>query len=379
MSTRSKAKKARRSKSRSKSYSKKYSSKYLSKKIKSPKRSVSKMTKLERKRKGSVFQTPRSKIPVPVPEFKTSHFQKTPFIFSQLQQSTIWKFGELYVGWFKKTKKSSKSKSKSRSRMSSSGGLFTGNMWKSDNTGEILPVRLSTDELEQYFIHPELCKGDVQADYVRRALRGWCTDIFILFYPDFVRSRTKFLPAGFLMGYKSSTRAFYVDIICVQSNIQSISGLTYNKHSGTFLITMVEDILFSTGIREVQLSALPVVLTYYPRLGYRHRKSCDDPPDFEGFNPNIAYRLVNNKASLPRDNLEAIDDQDYRSYMVQLSKEGYGASSRSECTRKSDSELKILKRLIDPDINCQSDGFTMRKCMTQPSPNYSQYQHLYKY
>jgi hypothetical protein len=364
--------------SRSKKFS--FKSGKSRKKIKST-RSVSKITKLDRKRKGSVFTVPRSRIPIPVPEFKTSHFQKTPFVFSQLQTAT-WNYGELYVGWLKKMIKQGSPKSRSKkSRTSPQTISFAGNFWKSDNPDETLPVRLSVDELEQYFIHAELCKGDVQADYIKSALTGWCTDVFVLFYPDFVRSRTKFLPAGFLMGYPTeSTRAFYIDIICVQSNIQSVSGLKYNKHSGKFLITLVEDILFSSGFREFQLSALPVVLTYYPKLGYTHRKSCDTPPQFKDFTKNIAYRLAHNKASLPRDNLEALGDEDYGEYMVELAKEGYSASSRPDCEKLDElkSNEKILNALIDPQINCQSDGFTMRKCMNHSSPRSEKYKNLSK-
>ena len=263
-----------------------------------------------------------------------------------LRDLPLWDLGQLYLGWFKKRGDQQ---------------IFSGYTWRYHRPDNFTFLNLSTHDLMSYFIHSDTCRGDVTQKYIEQSLNGKCTNVFVMFYPLPARFRTRFYAVGFLMGYNQDPTTFYIDVVCAKTDPSS----AYRQHNGKLLIQTVEDLMFSKGVREIELSALPVVLTYYPRLGYNHRKSCTKPPEFVYFTPELTHRLMYDKASLPRDNVEAILDPDFQTYMILLLRAGY-LPNCNEYANASDEE--ILHALVE--LNCQSSGFKMRKCMEQPSSQY---------
>lgn len=295
---------------------------------------------------------------------KTIQFKKDRplegYKFNQLN-ALPWVEGELYGGWFKWA---STKKVGSEQRLVYE--HFTGAIWSTRDENRQIKVQITANELKRFLIHPELCKGDVDPVYVRGAIQ-YCTDILVLFYPVAVRNIFTFNCVGFLMGYPKNyiqnKSVFYIDIICVESSKKN------PKQSGSYLLDIIEEAMTINGYSEVQLSAIPSVLTYYPRRKYAHRHGCDRPVIVnQSFQNSFAERKKNE--TIPQSNDEAIELEDYKNYMIFLTKNGFSTGSyvkpdicspfNSAGHLKTDDEIR---NMLFGQTNCQSHGFLMRKCL----------------
>ena len=141
-------------------------------------------------------------------------------------------------------------------------------------------------------------------------------------------------PVAFLLGQINPTD-YYVDIICAQSN-------------GRLLLDCFERYAQSVpGVKSVSLSAIPTVLTYYPKFGYEHRKTCNTPADVV-LPQTIKSR---DKSMIPTTKDQVLADNDFLDYMIELRKHGYGELD-GDCANPTRDTIK----------NCGDSGYYMKKC-----------------
>jgi hypothetical protein len=306
-------------------------------------------------------------------------------------QGINWSFEKLYVGWLTMTGvKTINEINEKTGQLREVHAYFAGNIWPWDNERENTRVQMSSEQLFSNFVRPEFCRGDLTPSYVQNSIE-YSTDIFILFYPLPITRNTrqgaqtivKLYPVGFLTGYKNIVdigKGFYIDIVCVLPREKT--GI-FTQHAGNALIDLVEKIMYGIGINEIHLSALPTVLTFYPRLGYRHRQSCNTEPELENYEKGLQEKIISK--NLPPTNELAIQDEDILDRMVELSLKEYGASKRPDCSpiKKIVNGVKIMKskeEILNDLVNkeCWVDGHRMTKCLPQERPsNYIYpYEHL---
>ena len=362
-----------------------------------PKSRMQKSTKRKRSR------SPRSRSPrtkntksrrIALPTRGTLSFGKDKLTFNDLVQSQgiNWSYGQLYVGWLTMTGiKTINEIDETTGNLREVHAYFAGNIWPVNDERNFTPVQLSAEQLFGHFVRPEFCKGDLSPEYVNESI-GYSTDIFVLFYPTQlvrntrtgIHTSTGFYSVGFLTGYKynpTMSRGFYIDIICV---LPKDENGVFNQHSGNTLLNLVELIMYGIGITEIHLSALPTVLTYYPRLGFFHRESCDKDPDPQFLNYKEGLLNKIKTKTLPKTNELAIEDPDILDRMIDLSLKKYG-SKNAKCTpvKQNINGVEIMKSreeiLYDLVENgCWDSGHRMTKCLPRDRPvNYIYpYEHL---
>jgi hypothetical protein len=158
-------------------------------------------------------------------------------------------------------------------------------------------------------------------------------------------------PTGFLIGKQLKDKGLYLDVICGAPGRQMIDLFTH--------------IARIYGSPYVQLSSLPNVLSYYPALGFQHRKGCGVEADVV-MSPQMLDYMKNTMRQIQTgEQLDAFlampESQPLREFMMQLHSHGYTTKAAFS---------KICK---NPDISdaeyfeerCQDDGFKMMKCDLQ--------------
>lgn len=149
---------------------------------------------------------------------------------------------------------------------------------------------------------------------------------------------------GFIMGYVKPNEEYYIDVICTSSG--------YGKHLIDFFINDA----FERHAKSVGLSALPHVLSYYPRLGFKHVHEC-------GEDPLVIPRL----SKPPKDLIEAMGNDELADFMVELTNRGFSSRKTPECERLANrGELRAKS-------DCAIDGYYMKYCyppqqQQQPPP-----------
>lgn len=216
-------------------------------------------------------------------------------------------------------------------------------------------LELSRTELEARII-PAHCRGDVDPAYVKRRIRA-NDHYFLLYYKATVvgrhgRTREEIVPAAFLLAEVTKTNSFYIDVVCAMP----VYNPFFNRHSGAYLIKQAIYMAGVLNLKEVSLSALPPVLTYYPRFNFAHRKSCQVPPDIEV--PEVLVQRAKAR-NLPSSVAKAHDDDDMLEYMTRLQELGYGSKYEGDCGLVGGkSDKKKMK-----EGKCGNDGFKMRLCL----------------
>jgi hypothetical protein len=218
--------------------------------------------------------------------------------------------------------------------------------------GETLKSRILPDSGES------LCKQQVNPSYIREGIRN--NDVFMLLYYKMVetgrrnRKITTIVPAAFLMANVKQGHDLYIDVVCA-----SAKRGEFQDHSGNYLIKKAIETARYMKLNQVSLSALPQVLTYYPSLGFLHRKSCNAPPDVLPTNSNFTTLLQRAKRrELPNNANRAHDDEQMLDYMTRLYNLGY-AKQEGECSRKLDKKSKNVVK----EGRCGRDGFRMVHCL----------------
>lgn len=318
--------------------------------------SLKSRSKTKRKRSGGSGSKPKTMI-----TYRGIRDLPGHLTLSQLCNESL-ENGKIYVGWVHMTAVKTFNKLERGKYVieREAHEHFAGKIWQPDDPDHSIPVQLTVDELQNEFVLSSFCGEDVLSSYVHQSLR-YSTNVFFVFYPAMVKSVVTLYSLGFITGYRTDPKTFYIDVICSKKYKE------YPDINGKFIMLFVEQLLHEMGIREIQLSAIPYVLLYYPKqLKYRHRHSCNDPPEFEHFTPKLLHRLQHMRDSLPKTNEEALSDADFVEYMVELFKAGYltkDCDPMDHKTGKFKSDEKLAEMLVGSK-NCQSDGFKMRKCLT---------------
>jgi hypothetical protein len=173
---------------------------------------------------------------------------------------------------------------------------------------------------------------------------------------------TGVLPIAFLIGREQSEggrRGIYIDVICSYKESQI----------GTRFLQYFHRIVALLGYDYIKLSSLANVVTYYPRpeLGYRFRLECSPRAGAQGFGQEIltdetkGHRLatrfrVGKKPMWPSDTVEAVGDDDYRTFLHFLHRHGLTTKTTGGCSDSSLSMDDFVRR------GCAEDGFHMAKC-----------------
>jgi hypothetical protein len=218
-------------------------------------------------------------------------------------------------------------------------------------TKEKEPIRVTTLELKS-IIDPTLCDNQVNYVYINERISR--TDVIIFLYYEVpeearLRIRIKKVPVAFIMA-DSYGDELYIDVICSSSNIPEL-----NRHSGGLLINTAIDYAKEKQYEQVTLSALPHVLTYYPRFGFSHRRGCDSPTDVEI--PERLKQRIKDR-TLPKTSEEAYYDDDMLDYMSELQLKQYGNMYNDGCNEKN----PVLMKKNMKDYQCADNGFKMRYC-----------------
>lgn len=195
-------------------------------------------------------------------------------------------------------------------------GVVSGYEVKIDKSGQQVkkPVSFTTAELASMLIRDdnEICQEGVGSDYVEGAVDSFNDLFFLLYYkPDWEPIVAAFIIAREEFG------GLHLDVVC---SAKRTAG-EYNRHSAAFLIDRAVEHAKSRGLRDVTVSAVPSALTYYPKLGFSHRKSCNAPVNVE-LSERIVQRVA--RGNLPRNVIAYETDADWRQYMNLLRDRGYG-------------------------------------------------------
>ena len=155
-------------------------------------------------------------------------------------------------------------------------------------------------------------------------------------------------PVSFILGHNNdkdddgnATKEAYIDIICACPG------------SGRYLLDYFINFAESNDYNAVSLSAIPTVLTYYPRFGFSHRHSCN--PEESGIVPPAILSDKKYRDEKYKDIDNIYDDDEYYEYLKHLRDKEFGIITE-DCSdpRISKQKLKAAK--------CGNNGYMMRKC-----------------
>jgi hypothetical protein len=188
-----------------------------------------------------------------------------------------------------------------------------------------------------------ICQGIVRTDYIKKQINQ-ATTVAIIFQGITRQLRNRvtvdYQPVGFLIGYDIED-GFYLDVIC------SAPG------TGRYLLTAFIQYYRSRSAGAITLSALPTVLTYYPRFGFTFRKSCMEAP--LQIPPEIEFGVANRVANkaVPGTIEQAYDDPVFEQLLEYLQYYDYNV-------KKDGCSPNDIKRIKQND--CGEDGYTMKLC-----------------
>jgi hypothetical protein len=200
-------------------------------------------------------------------------------------------------------------------------------------------------------MHDETCKDIVRKSYVNSQLNK--NQIYLILFDNSDNSIENHIlrgkPVGFILGhtnYRDDNNNYlkeaYLDVIC------AIPG------TGRYLLQYFIDFAKTNRYKAVSLKAIPTVLTYYPKFGFKHRHTCKRSDN--GIVPPT--ELYDEKYRDPKykeiDNI--YDDENYFKYQMKLRKNGFGDFA-DECAKK-----KMTKEEFG-DNDCGAEGYMMRKCL----------------
>lgn len=184
------------------------------------------------------------------------------------------------------------------------------------------------------------CMQNVGDGYVTDAITD-NTHIFILFASD---EKDEGDPYGFILARRDS-EGFYIDVICAEKY-------------GAQLLEYFIKFTTAVGARGISLNALPNVLSYYPKFGFKFRKSCDNkvlltlPPEI----PTLLKELKLSGQPLPQTAENVYKYPEYTDFLLNLQEKGFGAKQSKYCKKPWVTVDTILEH------NCDADGYSMLRC-----------------
>lgn len=200
-------------------------------------------------------------------------------------------------------------------------------------------------------MHDETCKDIVRKSYVNSQLNE--NQLYLILFDTSDNSiennviRGK--PVGFILGhnkYRDDNNNYlkeaYIDVIC------AIPG------TGRYLLQYFIDFANMNKYKAVSLKAIPNVLTYYPKFGFKHRHSCKK--NEKGIVPPKELNDEKYRDPKYKDINNIYDDDTYFKYQIKLRKNGFGDFD-GDCSKK-----KMTKEEFG-DNDCGADGYMMRKCL----------------
>jgi hypothetical protein len=156
-------------------------------------------------------------------------------------------------------------------------------------------------------------------------------------------------PYGFVIGTLNyALKNFYIDIICSSNNL------------GEHLLLYVIKLANEKRCHGVTLNSLPSVLTYYPRQGFKFRKSCSTPVlvNYESSDLKRAVDAMRAaRIPLPSDSEAAYKIDEYVDFMKLLHAAELNKKTKGECNKKAAISKDEIK-----SGHCGEDGYTMVKC-----------------
>jgi len=208
-------------------------------------------------------------------------------------------------------------------------------------------------------IYLSTCAGIVDDGYITRQMVE-NTMILILFDMNdnsakdvLPPSCTRFVsalgkPVAFILGHTNNlddngkeANESYIDIICAC------------KGSGRYLLDYFIAYSEMNDYTAVSLSALPSVLTYYPRFEFFHRHSCKpENTEISAIKERRTNIINKNKVNISEENL--YDDDDYFEFFKELRAADFGKT-------KEDCDGTLTKEKLKRG-KCDNDGYMMRRC-----------------
>lgn len=225
----------------------------------------------------------------------------------------------------------------------------------SKKTSTVTPVSFTKIEVEAC-AHTNLCRGVVYNFEIEKN-----TDYLLFYYRDVDEYGVAIgnrVPASFIIGRVENATTFYIDVICsgnvhIKRNSADMD-LHKNIHSGKDLLCMVEVVARTKGCNLIELSALPTVLTYYPRLGYRHINTCNDPVGVLDKPPSDIHTKITDYYA----------DANWMQFMRHLHINNFNTARtsasffyRATCDDDNITDAEFAR------ANCGAEGFLMRKCL----------------
>lgn len=134
-----------------------------------------------------------------------------------------------------------------------------------------------------------LCQGVINQEFFSGKTTSEASVIFMLYYLSTGRNMRL---TKTLLGFALTTDlridhesdeddddddhdTLYIDAICTNTDIRHIPTVGI-RGVGTILMNTVEEYAIKNDFTNIKLSALPYVIGYYRRLGYRHVNRCED-------------------------------------------------------------------------------------------------------
>jgi hypothetical protein len=208
-------------------------------------------------------------------------------------------------------------------------------------------VNLDTIDLHTCFKHllktagKKGCSKYVRLKYIKEQIQH--NNIFIVVYNNNN-------PVGFIMANFTENNGIYLDVICA---LEGQGGPLLNM-----FISVCQNYFKASYIK---LSSLMHVLTYYPRLGFSHRKSCAEPPSVI-MTPELSKYIVENlRAGKLHIDDTFFDDPYIGPFIAELHKQGYTRTEKPKC---ADRNMSIEEQKSE---SCGEDGYTMIKCLDPPA------------
>ena len=171
---------------------------------------------------------------------------------------------------------------------------------------KVTPVQIDIHSLHADILtvsKQELCAKYLGLSYIEEQIPQ--NQIFVLAYND----KT---PIGYVMASYLPKGGVYLDVICAL------------ERKGPALLSLFLQVCQEQiGASYIQLSSLMHVLTFYPKYGFSHRRSCDEPPNI-AMSPELsAYILDKMRAGVLTSDEAFFDDPKIARFLQELHRLGY--------------------------------------------------------
>lgn len=220
---------------------------------------------------------------------------------------------------------------------------------------------ISKDDVKKLIksINVGACQDNVSEDYIEKnavnnpilMIMHTITIETVVFRGRSARTeeRRKINPIGFICARPDADKersGFYIDVICSKSN-------------GGQLLDYFIQFAKSKGAVFVGLSSLPSVLSYYPRVGFEFRTTCDGEPLAKLPKEITDYikLMKNTKGSLPKTSTNAYAIDPYANFMIELHEKGLSAKKKDVCASATITKDQLISG------HCGEDGYSMKRCV----------------